>query len=387
MKVCLYTIDMYAGTERLMPWRTLVEVAKYMREYSKITISVCSGQDKDFRNREYDSVTIHSIKKGIPALVSYLQRNETDVLFYPVAFRDVFKPLEQLQCIKAQKIAYIPGGIYPLNGIIALGKVIGIKNAKPYILEKIIPHSWLVSKMKRKGFSYIISFSDITKQNVVKCGWSSSYALSTIPGLDNFNRLESDYFYLDKLNLQNKKFILFSGAPATIRGSIMLLKAFDLFAEQEKTMGLVMLMRQDLSSDFTLFKQALNGMKNSHRVIVSYEKLSPQQLKAFFESAYVVALPFLLIPSEIPLTYFEVLSCGTPIITFKNGGSTEYIKNAAVVISNRTPRALSSGLDKICRNSQYRDELAKQAIELMKNHHSWKEFAKQWITTIENLAV
>ena len=97
MKVCLYTIDMYAGTERLMPWRTLVEVAKYMREYSKITISVCSGQDKDFRNREYDSVTIHSIKKGIPALVSYLQRNETDVLFYPVALRDVFKPLEQLQ--------------------------------------------------------------------------------------------------------------------------------------------------------------------------------------------------------------------------------------------------------------------------------------------------
>ena len=187
--------------------------------------------------------------------------------------------------------------------------------------------------------------------------------------------------------MQNKKFILFSGAPATIRGSIMLLKAFDLFAEQEKTMSLVMLMRQDLSSDFTLFKQALNGMKNSHRVIVSYEKLSPQQLKAFFEFAYVVALPFLLIPSEIPLTYFEVLSCGTPIITFKNGGSTEYIKNAAVVISDRTPCALSSGLDKICRNSQYRDELAKQAIELMKNHHSWKEFAKQWITIIENLAV
>lgn len=130
MKVCLYTIDMYAGTERLMPWRTLVEVAKYMRECSKITVSVCSGQNKDFRSREYDSVTIHSIKKGIPALVSYLQRNEIDVLFYPVAFRDVFKPLERLQCIKAQKIAYIPGGIYPLNGIIALGKIIGIKNAE-----------------------------------------------------------------------------------------------------------------------------------------------------------------------------------------------------------------------------------------------------------------
>lgn len=73
MNVCLYTIDMYAGTERLMPWRTLIEVAKYMRECSDMSVTVCSGQDKDLKGREYDSVTIHSIKKGIPALVSYLE--------------------------------------------------------------------------------------------------------------------------------------------------------------------------------------------------------------------------------------------------------------------------------------------------------------------------
>lgn len=387
MKVCLYTIDMYAGTERLMPWRTLIEVAKYMRECSELSVTVCSGQDKDLGDREYDSVTIHSIKKDIPALVSYLEENKADVLYYPIAFRDVFKPIEQLQNIRAQKIAYIPGGIYPFNGITALSKEIGIGNTKSYILEKTIPHSWLIRKLKRIGFSHIISFSEQTRQNVIHSGWSSSCALSAIPGLDNFNRLESDYSILNKLNLQNKKFILFSGAPATIRGSIMLLKAFDLFAENESTTDLVMLMRQDLSSDFTLFKQALGEMKNRYRVIVSYEKLSPKQLKAFFESAYVVALPFLLIPSEIPLTYFEVLSCGTPVVTFKNGGTTDYVKSATVVISDRTPRALSSGLELICKNNQYRDYLAKQAKELMKNHPTWKEFAKQWIKVIDNLAV
>lgn len=387
MNVCLYTIDMYAGTERLMPWRTLIEVAKYMSECSDLSVTVCSGQDKKLGNREYDSVTIHSIKKGIPALVAYLKENKADVLFLPIAFRDVFKPFEQLQNIKAQKIAYIPGGIYPFNGIMALSKKIGISNARSYILEKVIPHSWLTKKLKRIGVSHIISFSDLTRQNIMKCGWPSTFALSAIPGLDDFNRLESDYSTLNKLNLQGKKFILFSGAPATIRGSIMLLKAFELFAENEATTDLVMLMRQDLSSDFTLFKQTLGEMKNRHRVIVSYEKLSPKQLKAFFESAYVVALPFLLIPSEIPLTYFEVLSCGTPVITFKNGGTTDYVKNATVIISDRTPRTLSSGLELICKNNQYHDYLAKQAKELMKNHPSWKEFAKQWINVIDNLAV
>lgn len=387
MKICLYTIDMYAGTERLMPWRTLVEVAKYMDKCSGMTVSICSGQDRDLYDREYDSITVHSIPKGISALTSYLKEKQTNILFYPIAFRDVFKPFKQLKSIKAQKIAYIPGGIYPFNGITALSKETGISSAKPYILEKIIPHSWLIKKLKRIGVSHIITFSDLTHQNIMRCGWPSSYALSAIPGLDDFNRLESDYSILNKLNLQEKKFILFSGAPATIRGSIMLLKAFDLFAKYESTTDLVMLMRQDLNSDFTSFKQTLGEIKNRHRVIVSYKKLSPKQLKAFFESAYAVALPFLLIPSEIPLTYFEVLSCGTPVITFKNGGTTDYVKNATVVISDRTPQALSSGLEHICKNNQYRDYLAKQARELMKNHPSWKEFAKQWIKAIDNPTV
>ena len=387
MNVCLYTIDIYEGTERLMPWRTLIEVAQYMSECSNITVTVCSGQDKELGNREYNSVTIHSIKKGIPALSTYLEENDVDVLFFPIAFRDVFKPFEQLHNINVQTIAYIPGGIYPFNGIMSLSKEIGIRKAKPYILEKLIPHSWLIRKLKKIGVSHIISFSELTRTNIMECGWPSSRTFTAIPGLDAFNRLESDYSILKELNIQGKKYILFSGAPATIRGSIMLLKAFDLFAQNEKTTNLVMLMRKDLNSDFTLFNQALGEMKNKNRVIVSYKKLSPRQLKAFFESAYVVTLPFLLIPSEIPLTYFEVLSCGTPIVTFKNGGSTDYVKNATVIISDRTPKALSAGLELICKNERHRDYLAKQAKKIMENHPSWKEFAKQWISAINNLTV
>ena len=155
---------MYAGTERLMPWRTLIEVAKYMSECSDMSVTVCSGQDKKLGNREYNSVTIHSIKKGIPALVAYLEENKADVLFLPIAFRDVFKPFKQLQNIKAQKIAYIPGGIYPFNGIMALSKEIGISNARPYILEKVIPHSWLIKIKKNRSLTYHLFFgSDPSK--------------------------------------------------------------------------------------------------------------------------------------------------------------------------------------------------------------------------------
>lgn len=382
MNICLYTIDMYQGVERLMPWRTLVEVARYMDIRDDMSVVICSAQDYNIGAREHDSITIHSIPKGLPCLVSYLKENKIDVLYYPVAFRDAYKPLELLYHVNCKKIAYIPGGIYSIKGIAAFCFCAGIKFAKPYILERIIPHSLLISKLKNSGFTRIISFSQITQQNVIQSGWPLSQAILAIPGLDDFNQYKTDYSRYNEQRLQNKKFILYSGAPASIRGSLMLLKAFDIFAEEENSIDLVMLMRQDLSSDFELFNHTLNRIKHHDRVFVSYDKLSPNQLKAFFEAAYVVALPFLLVPSEIPLTFFEVLSCGTPVITFDNGGTSYYIKKGAIIVKNRTPKALALGLSSICKNSHYRDYLSIQAVRLMETHPSWEEFAQKWVESI-----
>lgn len=387
MNICLYTIDMYPGTERLMPWRPLVEVARYMNARPGMSAYICSGQDKDTGYRCYESVNVHSIGKGLASLVSFLEANEAEVLYLPVAFRDAFKSFGLLGKLKIQKIAYVPGGIYPLKGVWAYTKIAGVKKSKAYILEKAMPHYLLMDKLKRTGFSQIISFSSVTRQNVIESGWPSDRSKLAVPGLDGFGQLEPDYSYLERLKLRHEKFILFSGAPASVRGSITLLKAFDMFAEQDSTTDMVMLMRSDLSSDFRSFKKTLNEIRHKNRVIVSYDMLSPMQLKAFFEAAYVVALPFLLIPSEIPLTYFEALSCGTPVVTFENGGSTDYIKEASLIISDRSPVALSTGLERICRNDKYRDDLAKQAVGLMEKHPSWEEFAQQWIETIKEHAV
>ena len=123
-----------------MPWRTLVEVARYMDSRVNMSVVICSAQDYNIGIREHDSITIHSIPKGLPCLVSYLKENKVDVLYYPVAFRDTYKPLDLLYHINCKKIAYIPGGIYSTKGIAAFCYLAGIKFAKPYILEKIIPY-------------------------------------------------------------------------------------------------------------------------------------------------------------------------------------------------------------------------------------------------------
>lgn len=387
MNVCIYTIDMYAGRERLMPWRTLIEVAQYANSIPGVEAFVCSGQRKDFGTRKYNDVEISSIDKNLASLASFLNQRSVTVLYYPFAFRDIFKSLTPLQRLNCQKIGYIPGGIYPFNGVVALAKEIGWKNARSYVLEKLIPHSIMPRKLKNNGFTHIISFSETTRQSVIKCGWNKENAILALPGLDDFGKRVSDHSVFDKYNLNNKKFILFSGAPAAIRGSVKLLKAFDRFAEATENVDLVMLMRHDNHSDFEDFNAAITGLKHKRRIIVLYDRLSPSQLKCFFEAAYAVVLPFLLIPSEIPLTYFEVLCCGTPVISFENAGTTEYLKNALVISSSRSEKSLAKCIEYLCRNSEYRAELSNNALELMSNHPGWDKFAQQWIKVINRPGV
>ena len=71
MKVLLYTIEMIQGVERLMPWRTLIEVAKHAPE--EFDIAICSAQTSE-NEREYDGVKIYSIDYGVDALSHFVTK-------------------------------------------------------------------------------------------------------------------------------------------------------------------------------------------------------------------------------------------------------------------------------------------------------------------------
>lgn len=387
MKILLYTKDMYPGTERLMPWRTLIEVAKYMNTLPDTYAEVCSGQSEAEETcRKYDSVPVKVLAAGIAPLAAYIREAGFDAVYYPIAFRDIHKPLGLLRDTDAVKIAYIPGGIYSAAGLPAAFRAGGLQLLKPYLLEKLIPHGMVLGMLKKAGFSSVVTLSQTTADDVVKHGWPKNRVHMSLPGMDGFADLEPDYGRWQKEPLEHTEFLLFTGAPAPIRGGSLLLKAFDEFAAKNDSVRLVMLMRRDNGSDFRCFERTLRSIRHSNRVSVIYDKLRPAELKAFFLKAHAVVLPFLLVPSEIPLTFFEVLSCGTPVVTFDNGGTTQYIRPAAVWSHSRSKKALARSLAKICGDAGFRDELSRQAAVLTEKHPSWTETAKIWIKPLQDPA-
>ncbi len=376
---------MIPGVERLMPWRTIVEMTKNIPLISQHNVAICSGQHIANESRVYDGVTIHQIEHGIDQLIQFVNNGTWDVVFYPISYRLGIRNLSSLKEINAHMIAYIPGGLYSFDGVRALWKVSGVKTILPYLLELITPHKWLTSKLKKLGFAGCISQSQLTTIDAIKSGWNETNALTALPGLDDFIDITPDYTTLESLNINRKDILLFTGAPAQIRGSQYAIKAFDKIAHKTPNATLLMLMRRDVSSDFKKFEKTVSEIKHKDQIIICYDKLTPAQLKAFFIKSYAVLLPFLLVPSEIPLTFFEVMSCSTPIITFKNNGTTDYLKDGLIVVNKRSTQHLANAILELCNNQQKRNELAENSKKIITKHPSWKESAKIWVHAIDNL--
>lgn len=370
---------MLPGTERLMPWRTLIEVARRMNAKGKNEAAICSAQVPD-GPRQYDGVTIYTIDPSPNALCDFVKEGSWDVLFYPVTYRQGLWGMNYLTDIPAEIIAYIPGGINRLFGELKLISEGHFNIAKPYLLDTLTPHKWLANRLHKAGVDKIVCQSPLTALDAVKNGWKRDSVYCAIPGKDTVEGVDDSL--VQQLGLKDKCFLLFSGSPAPVRGAIMALQAFDRVASRIPGVRFVMLMRCDINSDFREIENAKKSIKNIERVIFYQERVSREQLFGMFRTACAVLLPFLIVPSEIPLTFFEVMNLGTPVLTYENGGTTDYLKEGLKIVRRRSIKSLGDAIVSICRDQNEHRSLSQKAKALMYNHPTWEQTAEVWEKSI-----
>lgn len=379
MKVALHTVDLFPGRERLMPFRTVLEVAKAMKangwEADVVNSSVSEKNAKDF---EWQGVRVVQCPRDFAELSQWVNANEYDAFFFASTIREGLRSVDGFKAIKCRKIAYVPSGITSLSNALWLFKLTGMF-AKAWLFEALTPKSLIAKKLKNVGFSDIIGLTDFTARSVGKA--LSSHAV--YPGKDDFEKIVADDKFVVDNNLNGEKFYLFTGGPAPSRGGAVLLKAFDKLVDNQPDAKLVFLMRQDVGGAYDALFTSLESMKHRDHVVVLKDKLSVAQLKAYFEEAYAVVLPFICIPAEIPLTYYEVLSCGTPVVSFPNAGTTEYLHEGIKLTNGLGAAALRNALYELWNDEKERAMLAEAGKRVMNNHPTWDQVGEQWINILK----
>ena len=380
MKVALHTVDLFPGRERLMPFRTVLEVAKVMTAHGwEADVLNSSVSERDAKDFEWQDIRILQCPRDFGELSEWVNAHNYDAFFFAATIREGLKNLSGLGLMNCRKIAYVPSGITPKRNALWMMCQYGMY-AKAWVLEALTPKALLAKKLKKAGFSDIIGLTEYTTRSV-------GHALQShtiYPGKDGFEQIPSDDTYVRKHGLYNKKFYLFTGGPAASRGGVELLRAFDHFAEHAEDAMLVFLVRQDVGGEYDRLLHGLESMKHRDKVLVLRDQLTVAQLKAYFEAAYAVVLPFLCIPAEIPLTYYEVLSCGTPVVSFSNAGTTAYLHDGLKLADKVSVSNLAHAMEDLWKNQSERDVLAVKALGVMAKHPTWDKVGMKWMEVISN---
>lgn len=389
MNILIATHDLVHENCHLMPWRTVFEVNKHLCKMGQKSFLLSLGNSKRIFEEDKRSSNILNIRKGYKFLASDLNevvaRISPDLIVWPIAWREPGKRMRIIKNFNIPLLGYFPGGIYSLKSSLFAFNKIGIKNSTPYLIESICQITRTLRFLKSDGFKHLIALTELTYKKAISAGWEHDKIDYIPPGKDDEPIQSLDQPFVGKIShrLKSIPYYLFMGPPTEIRGIYDLLKAFDQTAEKLPDLHLVCLFRSDPGIKKGKIKFFLGKLKYNDRVITVWESLTKAELNDIIRQCHALVLPFLLVPSEIPITIIEAISWNKPVITTESGGTAEFIKPFGNVVAHGSIAGLAKAMIELINNQTLYNQKSKNAYIKYKSHPSWKEVSRKWLSAAQ----
>lgn len=392
MNVILASYDLIPEKSHLMPWRYICEVASYFNKNGHQAIVVSLGSEIGKYQLDKEKLFVNRIRKHkkhlLTDLKSLVDQYEIDVIIWPVSWREKKYRLQALRQMNKPIVGYFPGGMYALKDVIHMARSVGLKDSLPYILEVISPKKRQLKRFINNGIKDIIALTDWTAQCISEYGWDDKNITVTLPGKENNNRNDSSELPAEFSQwLEGSRYILFMGPPTPIRGCYELLNAFNQVASQEPDVKLVCLFRSDIGVDQSKMKTFIKGLSNKNRIYTAWESLDRLLLERYISNSYAIALPFIIVPSEIPLALIDAASYGKAVITTSCGGSGKYAEQYGVVINLTIANDFKNKLLMLLDDSDYYLKKCAMATITYDNHPTWVDMSEKWLATTKRAAL
>ena len=399
MRLAFLTYDLLPTNMRLMPWRYILEVGKALIDcgHEVLIISVNANPQQFSPNKQSDKQSDKQAPQIVSIAGAFSNSNPNyqkcvrgfnpQVIYFPVTRRSVFNQ-GILGDGRIAHVAYFPGAWYrPQYALQTLG-IIPWSEAVRYLLESITPGSLLVRRMQAKKVAGVVTLSQFTAERLKAKGWPANKIETLTPGLDPVAVIKqpSQLYATYASQIKSRRFILFMGPPKRIRGFFHLLEAFEKAAPHVADVALVCLMRSDNASEWNRLQAHLAKTSVRDRIIVVSERLNPYDIACFIKDAFFVALPFLVVPSEIPLAVIEALAMGKPVVISDCGGTAQFVGPAGVTVPPFDAQALSSAIIEICTNNQAYQHMAAEARKLIAAQLSWHQVAQRLVAFTRRVA-
>jgi glycosyltransferase involved in cell wall biosynthesis len=233
----------------------------------------------------------------------------------------------------------------------------------------------------------MIAASEFNRSAVCRAGWPAEDTYVIPPGRPRDqagpNEDHPIIFPIVQSKLAGRPFYLFLGPPTAIRGIGPLLRAFGILAQARSDVCLLCLFRSDPGSDVAGIRRRIESSPHAERILCVWGSVGKGDLDAFLDACHAVVLPFLLVPSEIPLAVIEAAGHGKPVLTTGPGGTADFVRDFGLAVPAGHSSALAEAMRRLLDDQQLHAEKSAAAQRLYAAHPTWEQVAQSWLAVAD----
>jgi glycosyltransferase involved in cell wall biosynthesis len=442
MNLFFYTTQLKPSNAHLMPWRTILEVARIWQDAgNNVVVFTWSGAGEVGEETDIAGVKVVHVdrpKKGVPlerfcnTLSTHTNSSHSvhSVIYFPIApGSDYSLMAKRVESVGIEVVWYHPGAWYGKGQVLRALSVMPFRAVLPYIIQAFYPkRGWL----KKLGSRSLITMSPYTAKKILGYGYRGR-VISIYPGKGekniehrtsayaNTSSTFADTATVDKtadgsniehppspgelrrtgptlkderdsllgvgrsmLNVERySPCFLFFGPPNPIRGIFHILEAFKRVLISHPDCRLVCLFRGDANVDREIVKHRIEQLGVGEKLVAVWESVSPEELDVVLSNCYAVLKPFVLVPSEIPLAVIEAAEYGKPVIGFEGDGTGEYIERFGLVATHGSGRDLAQKMMLLLDDNAGYAACCQKALSIYEGHPSWAKVAADWLKLVK----
>ncbi|MXR40766.1 glycosyltransferase [Halobaculum sp. WSA2] len=387
MKLVFVCFDFESSKLRKQPWRYVAELTRGLS--SDVEAVILTDTDAEVDGVSVEAVdSLGTLKGPSDVAIEAVRKEDPDVVATVLGPSSLFRPCTLAAAIDAPTIGVMTSPLYGLRDVAGVG-VNELYRHAPYLLGHLVGALTpdIVARRHLDQYDRLVTLTGSTGDALAETGTTTPIDVVK-PGLDPFDReLPPESAVADvraDLVPDGDPIILYFTSPLTLRGTDTLVKAFARIAMSTDA-TLVVLARQDgggLSEEERYLTDLASDLGVQDSFLLLPKNLTPEGVKAHLRASDVVALPYKIVISGVPISILETMAVGRPIVTTHTDGLPELVGDPSQLVQPNDVASLAATLESRLRDV---DEVGRRNRERISDYPTWDESRDQFVEILEEL--
>jgi len=403
MRVCLVSSGMEERNRPLQPWRYLFETAGALTRSGHEVCLVSNGHPRLPEQGDIEGLPVVRLaslrdwpgRRNAP-LVEALTSLRPDVVIWHLGLTS-FLHLRALKHISAPVIGAFTSPIYRPRELLRLGLprlLHGPSLTALHLLGLFVPGALIRRAFDQDLIGQMVVECETTRTRLLKRGAPDNRVQVIRPTIDPA-WFETSVTPVVREHIRNHlkfppdSFIVgYFGPPATLRGLPTLIKAGAVTREKGLNVRLLALSRQhhgEQRGARRTLERLMTRLEATTWTHIITGFLPQEQLIQTVAACDVIALPFEIIPSDVPVSVLETLALGMPLIVTQVACLPELVpEGTGLRVPAADPLALAEAICALAADAALRQELGSKGREhaiswsvQSQDHKKWDTLLKQ----------